>query len=140
MADGGHHREQRRGGETRRDPARRIRDRTAWHAHASLALLLARQANPREVDDDGRRPPAQIDALGRARNAIKALAELAPTRAIVLRDEGGVQREVTVAIEEVRTGDRVVVKPAERIPVDGKVVEGRSGVNQASSSRSTARM
>ncbi|ODT04481.1 MAG: cadmium-translocating P-type ATPase [Gemmatimonadetes bacterium SCN 70-22] len=70
-------------------------------------------------------------ALGRARNAIKALAELAPTRAVVLRDEGGVAREVTVAIEEVRPGDRVVVKPAERIPVDGTVTEGRSGVNQA---------
>ena len=70
-------------------------------------------------------------ALGRARNAIAALAELAPTRAIVLRDEGGTQREVTVAIEEVKKGDRVVVKPAERIPVDGTVAEGRSGVNQA---------
>lgn len=70
-------------------------------------------------------------ALGRARNAIKALADLAPTRAVVLRDEGGVAREVTVAIEEVRPGDRVVVKPAERIPVDGTVTEGRSGVNQA---------
>ena len=70
-------------------------------------------------------------ALGRARNAIAALAELAPTRAIVLREEGGLRKEVTVAIEEVGPGDRVVVKPAERIPVDGKVVEGRSGVNQA---------
>jgi Cd2+/Zn2+-exporting ATPase len=74
---------------------------------------------------------AEHYALGRARNAIKALAELAPTRAVVLRDQGGVQREVTVAIEEVRSGDRVVVKPAERIPVDGKVLEGRSSVNQA---------
>ena len=70
-------------------------------------------------------------ALGRARNAIKALAELAPTRAVLLRDEGGVRREVTVAIEEVRRGDLAVVRPAERIPVDGKVMEGRSGVNQA---------
>ena len=70
-------------------------------------------------------------ALGRARNAIAALAELAPTRAIVIRDEGGVRREAAVAIEEVRKGDRVVVKPAERIPVDGTVTEGRSGVNQA---------
>jgi Cd2+/Zn2+-exporting ATPase len=70
-------------------------------------------------------------ALGRARNAISALAELAPTRAIVLRDDGGTQREVTVAIEEVEKGDRVVVKPAERIPVDGTVTEGRSSVNQA---------
>ena len=66
-------------------------------------------------------------ALGRARNAIKALAELAPSRATVVR--GG--REVDLAIEEVRPGDRVVVKPAERIAVDGLVAEGRSAVNQA---------
>ena len=70
-------------------------------------------------------------AMGRARNAIKALAELAPTRAIVIRNEGGARREVAVSIEEVRRGDLVVVKPAERIPVDGTVTEGRSGVNQA---------
>ena len=66
-------------------------------------------------------------ALGRARNAIKALAELAPETAIVLRDG----REAPVPIGEVKTADRVVVKPAERVAVDGTVVEGRSGVNQA---------
>ena len=66
-------------------------------------------------------------ALGRARNAIKALAELAPESAIMLRDG----REVEVPIGEVKTGDRVVVKPGERVAVDGTVAEGRSGVNQA---------
>ncbi len=66
-------------------------------------------------------------ALGRARHAIAALAELSPQRATVVRD--GV--EADVAIEEVRPGDHVVVKPAERIPVDGNVVEGTSSVNQA---------
>lgn len=66
-------------------------------------------------------------ALGRARNAIAALAELAPQTAIVQRDG----REIAVPIAEVRPGDRVVVKPAERIPVDGIVREGRSAVNQA---------
>lgn len=66
-------------------------------------------------------------ALGRARNAIAALAELAPQTAIVLRD--GKESEVPIA--EVRPGDRVVVKPSERIPVDGTVREGRSAVNQA---------
>ena len=66
-------------------------------------------------------------ALGRARHAISALAELSPQRATVVRD--GV--EADVAIEDVRPGDHVVVKPAERIPVDGKVVEGASSVNQA---------
>ncbi len=66
-------------------------------------------------------------ALGRARNAIAALAELAPASARVLR--AGV--EMMVPIAEVQRGDRVVVRPAERIPVDGIVREGRSGVNQA---------
>ena len=66
-------------------------------------------------------------ALGRARNAIAALAELAPQTAIVVRDG----LESTVPIGEVRAGDLVVVKPAERIPVDGAVREGRSAVNQA---------
>lgn len=66
-------------------------------------------------------------ALGRARNAIKALAELAPTRAVVLRNG----KEEDVDIGEVKPDDLVVVKPAERIPVDGTVEEGRSAVNQA---------
>ena len=70
-------------------------------------------------------------ALGRARNAITALAELAPSRATVVRTENGVKHEVAVAIAEVKPGDQVVVKPAERVPVDGTVREGRSGVNQA---------
>ena len=67
-------------------------------------------------------------ALGRARNAIKALAELSPQVALV-RQADGEAREV--AITEVKPGDLVIVKPGERIPVDGSVAEGRSGVNQA---------
>jgi len=70
-------------------------------------------------------------ALGRARNAIKALADLAPPRALVIREVNGVRTEVDIPIAEVRQGDRVVVKPAERFPVDGAVLEGRSAVNQA---------
>lgn len=70
-------------------------------------------------------------ALGRARNAITALADLAPSRATVIREQDGVRHEVSVSIDEVRPGDRVVVKPAERLAVDGTVREGRSGVNQA---------
>lgn len=66
-------------------------------------------------------------ALERARNAIAALAELAPQTALVVRDG----RETAVPIADVRPGDHVVVKPAERFPVDGTVREGRSAVNQA---------
>ena len=66
-------------------------------------------------------------ALGRARNAIKALGELAPQSATVIRD--GLEQVAPIA--EVSPNDLVVVKPAERIPVDGVVKEGRSAVNQA---------
>jgi Zn2+/Cd2+-exporting ATPase len=66
-------------------------------------------------------------AMGRARIAIKALAELAPQTALVRRNG----RDVLVPIGEVKPGDHVVVKPAERLPVDGTVLDGRSGVNQA---------
>lgn len=66
-------------------------------------------------------------ALDRARGAIRALAELAPPRARVLRDDV----EVEVPVAEVKVGELVVVRPAERIPVDGAVRTGRSAVNQA---------
>jgi Zn2+/Cd2+-exporting ATPase len=66
-------------------------------------------------------------ALGRARNAIRALADLAPATARVLRDG----HEVEVPVEMVATRELVVVRPAERIPVDGVVHEGASSVDQA---------
>ena len=66
-------------------------------------------------------------ALGRARNAIKALAELTPQSATVRRDG----KDSPVSIEDVRIGDLVVVKPGERVSVDGVVREGQSAVNQA---------
>lgn len=66
-------------------------------------------------------------ALGRARKAIRALAELAPSVARVLRDG----REMEVPVEQVAIGEVVVVRPADRIPVDGEVRAGNSSVNQA---------
>ena len=66
-------------------------------------------------------------ALGRARNAIRALADLAPATARVMRDN----QQVEVPVEQVSTGEIVVVRPAERIPVDGEVKSGESAVNQA---------
>jgi Zn2+/Cd2+-exporting ATPase len=70
-------------------------------------------------------------ALGRARQAISALAELAPTRATVIVTANGARVERDVPIESVKPRDLVLVKPSERIPVDGTVSEGRSSVNQA---------
>lgn len=66
-------------------------------------------------------------AMGRARRAIEALAELAPETAIVRRDG----REEEIPIDDLRPGDVVVVKTHERIPADGFVIAGQSSVNQA---------
>ncbi|RTL71615.1 MAG: heavy metal translocating P-type ATPase, partial [Hyphomicrobiales bacterium] len=66
-------------------------------------------------------------AMGRARQAIEALAKLAPQTATVWRD--GSTREVR--IEELVVGDVVLVRPNERLPADGFVVKGTSSINQA---------
>lgn len=66
-------------------------------------------------------------ALDRARNAVQALGELMPRVAQVKR--GGEINQVPV--EEVRIGDVVVVRPGDRIPVDGSVLSGESGVDQS---------
>ncbi len=66
-------------------------------------------------------------AMGRAKRAIEALAELAPQTAVVRRE--GTTAEVPV--EQLRPGDVVVVKPNERIAADGFVIQGESSVDQA---------
>jgi len=66
-------------------------------------------------------------SVGRARRAVAALLDLAPQTARVL--DGGGEREV--AVEEVAVGARIAVHPGERIPLDGRVLAGTSGVNQA---------
>jgi Cd2+/Zn2+-exporting ATPase len=66
-------------------------------------------------------------AMDRARGAIRALLSLAPTDALVRR--GGVEQRVPVS--SVRVGEVVVVRPGEKVPLDGRVVAGESAVNQA---------
>ena len=66
-------------------------------------------------------------AKGRASEAIKALMSLRPETATVIRDG----MEMNVPIEEVRVGEQVRVLPGERIPVDGKVVEGYSWIDES---------
>ena len=67
-------------------------------------------------------------SVGRARNAVAALLDLAPPTARVIRDDG---TEEDVPAARVLPGDRFVVRGGDRIPLDGEVVEGISGVNQA---------
>ena len=66
-------------------------------------------------------------AKGRTSEAIKKLMQLQAKTARVLRD--GV--EVEVPIGEVMTGDHIVVRPGERVPVDGVVIDGRSYVDES---------
>ena len=70
-----------------------------------------------------------LEALskGRTTDALKGLMKLAPKTATLLRDG----QEVEVSIDQVKIGDRFVVRPGENIPVDGVVVEGSSAVNEA---------
>ena len=66
-------------------------------------------------------------AKGRASQAIKKLIEMgAKTAHILLNGE-----EVQVAVEELRPGDVMIVRPGEKIPTDGEVVEGRSTVDES---------
>jgi Cu+-exporting ATPase len=66
-------------------------------------------------------------AKGRTSAAIKALMGLQPKTARVVRD--GVERDVP--IEDVRVGDTLLVRPGEKIPVDGMVLAGRSSVDES---------
>lgn len=66
-------------------------------------------------------------AKGRTSEAIKSLMGLAPKTATLLRDG----QEVEVQIDEVVEGDRLIVRPGERIPTDGIVIEGRSSVDES---------
>jgi P-type Cu2+ transporter len=61
-----------------------------------------------------------------ASRALEKLVELLPSRAHLLREEGKVE---DVAVESLVSGDRVLVKPGEKIPVDGKVVKGETSVD-----------
>jgi heavy metal translocating P-type ATPase len=65
--------------------------------------------------------------LEKTRRSISDLLNLAPQTATVRRNG----EEVTVAVADLLVGDRVVVRPGERIPVDGTVATGASSVNQA---------
>jgi len=66
-------------------------------------------------------------AMEKARKSIAALTELAPKTALL--KEGDQTREV--GIEELKIGDIILVKPNTKIPADGFIVKGSSGVNQA---------
>lgn len=67
-------------------------------------------------------------AMGRARHAVEALMQLRPDTALLLGPEGTVTE---VAVIDLKPGDHVVLRPGARVPVDGKVVEGESRLDEA---------
>src|SRR5690606_1134979 len=67
-------------------------------------------------------------AMDKARRAIEALAELAPETATRLGDD---DQETLVRVEELAIGDRVIVKPFERVPADGVVIRGISAIDES---------
>ncbi len=69
----------------------------------------------------------QSIAVGRSRKSIAKLMDIRPDSATVLRDG----EEIEVSPEEVKVGETIVVKPGEKIPLDGVIIEGESTVNQA---------
>ncbi len=69
----------------------------------------------------------EAKAKGRASQAIRRLLELEAKTARVLRDG----KEVEVSIDEVEKGDLMIVRPGEKIPTDGTVEEGESGVDES---------
>ena len=66
-------------------------------------------------------------AMDRARGAIRGLMELAPAEAVVRRNG----LTATIPVDTVLIGDIVVVRPGEKVPLDGQVADGQSHVNQA---------
>ena len=69
----------------------------------------------------------EAKSKGRTTDALKSLMKLAPKTAVLVRDG----KEVTVSIDQVQKGDIFVVRPGENIPVDGRILEGHSAVNES---------
>ncbi|MBI4355383.1 MAG: copper-translocating P-type ATPase [Candidatus Omnitrophica bacterium] len=69
----------------------------------------------------------ELRAKGAAQEAVRGLLRLQPRTALVVREE----RELEIPIEELRRGDEIVVRPGERLPVDGVVTHGHSWVDES---------
>ena len=70
----------------------------------------------------------ELRARSKTSRAIKALLGLAPKTARLLRDDG---TETDIPLEQVKPGDRLRVRPGEKIPVDGVVLEGATSVDES---------
>jgi P-type Cu+ transporter len=70
----------------------------------------------------------ELRARSQTGSAIRSLLDLAPKRARMVRDDG---QEADISLDEVVPGDRLRVRPGEKVPVDGVVLEGHSAVDES---------
>jgi Cu+-exporting ATPase len=73
----------------------------------------------------------ELRARSRTSAAIRALLDLSPKTARLVADTGGEVTEKDIPLEHVKPGDRLRVRPGEKVPVDGVVLEGRSSVDES---------
>lgn len=69
----------------------------------------------------------EVVSKGKTSEAIKKLMGLAPKTARIFKDN----QEIEIPIEQVQTGDIVIVRPGDKIPVDGKIISGNSAVDES---------
>ena len=70
----------------------------------------------------------ELKARSATSGAIRALLQLTPPTARIIRDDGS---EEDVDLEDVKSGDRLRIRPGEKVPVDGDVVEGKSSIDES---------
>jgi Cu+-exporting ATPase len=70
----------------------------------------------------------ELRAREKTSGAIKALLGLAPKTAVKVRDDGA---DETLQVEDIQVGDRLRVRPGEKVPVDGELVEGKGNVDES---------
>ncbi|MFS0788686.1 heavy metal translocating P-type ATPase [Shouchella sp. 1P09AA] len=66
-------------------------------------------------------------SMDKARNSIKSLMDIAPDEALIRRDN----REQLIAVDDIQIGDIMIVKPGQKLAMDGVVIKGHSSINQS---------
>lgn len=69
----------------------------------------------------------EVRTLNKTRSSLKELVDMAPQEATVIRRDD----QITIPVDEVIEGDRVVIRPGGRIPVDGRILNGKATLNEA---------
>lgn len=70
----------------------------------------------------------EMRSISRASGALEELVKLMPSQASLLEEDGSTQE---VRVESLKRGDRVLVRPGEKIPIDGRIIEGRTTVDES---------